>query len=160
MGKTNAPARGKAKQPVEETSNSRKKRAPEPLVVNKDHTRRLQTLRTHTVIYERGIHLADLMDTSLPNIVADRGWERFVQHPNVANVTLVRDFYASMVPKTFYTGGSVLVRGFEVQVTEDIINDYFGTTPIPQDALPFGYRTFDGPNGQLASLLRGNDDSR
>ncbi|KAK0572936.1 hypothetical protein LWI29_000660 [Acer saccharum] len=45
-------------------------------------------------------------------------------------------------------------------VTEDIINNYFGTTPIPQDELPLGYKTFDGTNGQLAKLLRGNEDDR
>ena len=160
MGKTNDPAGGKGKKPVEGTSKSRKKKAPEPLVENREYTRRLQKLQTHTVIFERGIHLAELMDTSLPSIVAERGWERLVQQPNVANVTLVREFYASMVPKTFYTGSSVLVRGIEVQVTEGIINNYYGTAPFPQAALPLGYKTFDGSNGRLASLLRGNDDER
>ncbi|KAK0608611.1 hypothetical protein LWI29_033352 [Acer saccharum] len=162
MARTNDPAGGKAKakMPVEGTSQTRKKKAPEPLAVNRDYTRRLQKLQTHAIIYERGIHLAELKDTSLPKIVKDRVWEKFVQHPAVANVTLVRDFYASMVLKTFIAGGLVLVRGIEVQVTEDIINSYFGTTPIPQDELPLGYKTFDGTNGQLAKLLRGNEDDR
>ena len=102
MGKSRIPTGGKAKMLTEGTSKGKKKQAPEPLIENRDYNRRLHKLRTHTIIYERGIHLAELMDTSLPNIIAERGWERFVQHPVVANATLVREFYASMVPKTFY----------------------------------------------------------
>ena len=93
-------------------------------------------------------------------MIAERGWERFVQHRVMENATLVREFYASMVSKTFYLGGAVLVRGIEVQVTESIINDYFGTVPISQNDLPLGYEVFEGSNGQLASLLRGNEDDR
>ncbi|KAK3218339.1 hypothetical protein Dsin_012309 [Dipteronia sinensis] len=49
-----------------EVSKGKKKKAPEPLIKNRDYTRRLQKHQSHTLILERGIHIADLIDTSMP----------------------------------------------------------------------------------------------
>ncbi|KAK0576321.1 hypothetical protein LWI29_015384 [Acer saccharum] len=76
----------------------------------------------------------------------------------LANITLVREFFASMVPKTFRSRGCVLVRNVVVEISKNRINEHFGTTPMRQSALPLGYAPFDGDFKKLAKLLKGNED--
>ncbi|KAK2640295.1 hypothetical protein Ddye_028090 [Dipteronia dyeriana] len=87
-------------------------------------------------------------------------WETFMQHPVVGNTTLVRDFYANMVQKVFFTSSMVQMRGVAVQISENIINTHFGITLVSQNTLPLGYCSFDGSQEELAGLLRGNGDTR
>ena len=154
---------GKTKQANPKDGTSRGTRASQglgPCVQNKDFTARLRILKDRTVIFERGIQLDSLSDTSIPRIVRNHKWENFVQNPGVANLTLVREFLASMIPRYFTSGGAVMVRGVQVQVSEDRINNLFGTDPVPQPQAPFGYTPYSGNSEELARLLRGNDDGR
>ncbi|KAK0573606.1 hypothetical protein LWI29_010723 [Acer saccharum] len=129
-----------------------------PCVRNRDYATRKAILMVRPIIHERGIHVSTLENTTIPTIVEARKWEKFVASRGLANLTWVREFFASMVPETFRNGGCVLVRDVVVEISKRKINEHFGTTPVRQSALPLGYASFDGDSEKLAKLLRGNDD--
>ncbi|KAK0595513.1 hypothetical protein LWI29_007389 [Acer saccharum] len=154
---------GKTKQTNPKKGTSKGTRASQglgPCIQNKDFVARLRAIKDRTVIFERGIQVDSFSDTSIPKMVKDHKWENFVKNPGVANLTVVKEFYASMVPRYFNNGGAVMVRGVQVLVSEDIINNLFGTDQIPQPQAPLGYTPYSGSSEQLAKLLRGNDDGR
>ncbi|KAK0597270.1 hypothetical protein LWI29_023543 [Acer saccharum] len=110
------------------------------------------------IIYEKGIQVSTPEGTSIPTIVEARKLENFVMSRGLAIITLVREFFASMVPETFRSRGCVLVRNVVVEISENKINEHFGTTPVRQSTLPLGYAPFNGDSEKLAKLLRGNED--
>ncbi|KAK0606562.1 hypothetical protein LWI29_000686 [Acer saccharum] len=129
-----------------------------PCVRNRDYGTRKAILMNCPIIHERGIQVSTLESTTIPAIVEARKWENFVMSRGLANITLVREFFTSMVPETFRSRGCVLVRNVVVEILENKINEHFGTTPVRQSALPLGYASFDGDFEKLAELLRGNED--
>ncbi|KAK0605967.1 hypothetical protein LWI29_032665 [Acer saccharum] len=154
---------GKTKQANPKEGTSRGTRTSQglgPCVQNKDFVAKLRVLKDRTVIFERGIQLYSLSDTSIPRIVRNHKWDNFVQNPGVANLTIVREFLTSMIPRNFNSKGVVMVREVQVQVSEDTINNLFDTYPISQPQAPFGYTLYSENSEELARLLRGNEDGR
>ncbi|KAK2660095.1 hypothetical protein Ddye_006628 [Dipteronia dyeriana] len=78
------------------------------------------------------------------------------QRPEVANVSLVKEFYASMIPKAVKEGGAILVRDIQVMINATKINAHLGMTNYPQ--FRKGYKSRHNTRSSLAMALRGTDD--
>ncbi|KAL5808315.1 hypothetical protein ACOSQ3_029006 [Xanthoceras sorbifolium] len=58
-------------------------------------------------------------------VVNQRGWGKFVQQPIRASLKVVYEFYTVMVPEEFLIGGPVFVKGHEVDISVEAINEYY-----------------------------------
>ncbi|KAL5812460.1 hypothetical protein ACOSQ3_027410 [Xanthoceras sorbifolium] len=81
---------------------------------------------------ERGVDIEMLDGTGILAAVRVRQWECYVQHPSNANERLVREFYASIVLDDFFVSGTVVVQGWQITLTPEVVNDYFGLLNLPQ----------------------------
>ena len=152
------PPKGNKRARASEGSSRGEDQGVAPCVRNREFATRRAILTNRPIIYERGIQVHTLEGTSIPDIVRSRNWENFVRTPNLANMTMVREFYASMVPAYFRNRGCVLVRDVVVEITERTINAHFGTAPVSQNRLPLGFTHFEEGPEALARLLRRNDN--
>lgn len=152
-----APKKGKGK-----ASGSRNRRIDEHSLRNALYAGRLRNILTRTVHHDRAIDLEDVGGTDIVRQVEGMGWRQFVTKPrNRANVSIVREFYASMIPDEFLEGKSVRVRDVDVFIRPQDINDYYGTTSLDdlQNGLPREgtFRLYDST--LAASLRREMNDS-
>ena len=69
------------------------------------------------MIVERGISLDELGQTSIPEVMEERVWTRYVKQPSLANYALTREFYANMVQQQFTAHKVVMVRGVPVVIS-------------------------------------------
>ncbi|KAK2647473.1 hypothetical protein Ddye_014962 [Dipteronia dyeriana] len=116
----------------------------------------MEKLNDANIIFERGMHLVELKDTPIPTTVTQRGWRNFVSVPADANVSLVKEFYASIIPEAVKEGRPVLVRDILVMINPTKINAHFCTSDYPQ--FNKGYRSMHNTKSSLAMALRGTDD--
>ncbi|KAL5812425.1 hypothetical protein ACOSQ3_027375 [Xanthoceras sorbifolium] len=93
--------------------------------VNLDFKEHKRMFHKRVLYLERGIDVASMEGTVIPAMIADRQWERYVQHPNDASKKLVKEFYASMIPEDFFAYGTVLVQGHPMTLTPEIVNNFF-----------------------------------
>ncbi|KAL5834482.1 hypothetical protein ACOSQ4_013979 [Xanthoceras sorbifolium] len=77
------------------------------------------------MIQEKGIDLEELWNTFVPMVVNQRGWGKFVQQPIRASYTVILEFYATMIPDVFMNDGPVNVKGRQVAITVEAINEYY-----------------------------------
>ncbi|KAL5767362.1 hypothetical protein ACOSP7_013973 [Xanthoceras sorbifolium] len=73
------------------------------------------------MIQEKGIDLEELWNTFVPMVVNQRGWGKFVQQP----ICAILEFYATMILDVFMNGGPVNVKGRQVAITVEVINEYY-----------------------------------
>ena len=66
--------------------------------------------------------------------MAEHGWTIFARHPDVANATLVQEFYAHGPSPTI---PFVFCRGQPVALDEDTINAYYGIQSTEDDHTDF-----------------------
>ena len=146
-----APKKGKTK-----GSGSRNRRVLENSHRNGLYTHRLENIRNRTIHPDRSIDLNDVGGTDIVRQVEGMGWRQFVTKPRErANVSIVREFYAGMIPSEFLEGRSVKVRDVDVFVRPDDINRYYGT--ISHEDLPTGFpkmHIFRLYDSTLAASLR------
>ncbi|KAK1582713.1 hypothetical protein Q3G72_017587 [Acer saccharum] len=83
------------------------------------------------IIPEKGINVPELSQTPIPQMIASRSWETYVQHSPRYCPHIVREFYAGIIPRNYLLGGAVWVRGREVRINASDINRYFRTS-IPE----------------------------
>ncbi|KAK1575087.1 hypothetical protein Q3G72_002470 [Acer saccharum] len=121
-----------------------------------DNPKRWALFGNRKVWPERGINLKVFGSTFIPDAVETMGWGGFVRTPNVAALDLVREFYYAMVPHRFTQGIPVIVRGREILITANKINEWFGTSQDLGDyvdGIP-NHDFFEPYNGYLAADLR------
>ena len=125
---------------------------------NVDYATRIVNMSTRGFICEKGITTSGLESTNIPEIIANRNWARLTHVPPRYHPVLVREFYASMVPDVFDDSGIVWVRGIQLVVNADAINDYLSTARIPRldqyDGLPGNIRRYYTPQDIARSLRR------
>ncbi|KAK2650729.1 hypothetical protein Ddye_018218, partial [Dipteronia dyeriana] len=105
---------------------------------NREYNTRLAILVNQPIIFERGIQISSLIGTTIPSIIRLRTWENYMATLSLDNITVVKEFYVGMI-------------------SEQMINEHFGTNLVCQDILPLSYTRFDGSLETLAKLLRGNE---
>ena len=127
---------------------------PSLCVQNRAYSKRMALLNKAKIIFERGILLDDFQGTKIPDIVEKRKWQKFVGPSAVSNISLVKEFYASMDPEEVRKGGPVLVRGHEFQITAQKINAHF-ETPDYVD-LDQGFAVCALAKSEKFSALRGH----
>ncbi|KAK2662098.1 hypothetical protein Ddye_000672 [Dipteronia dyeriana] len=96
-------------------------------------------------------------DTIVPTTLVQRGWQNFVSVLADANVSLVKEFYASMIPEPVKKGSVVFVRDIPFMINATKINAHFGTSNYPQ--FRKGYRSRHNTKSSLVMALRGTYDS-
>jgi hypothetical protein len=143
-------------------SGSRNRRVNEHSLRNALYAGRLSNIFTRTVHPDRAIDLEDVAGTDIVRQVEGMGWRQYVTKPrDRANVSIVREFYASMIPDEFLEGKSVKVRDVDVFIRPQDINDYYEVAS--HDDLPNGipdqgkFRLYD--SSLAASLRREMNDS-
>ena len=82
------------------------------------------------LIAERGITINEI-DIGITSVVDFRGWRKFVQQPQAAVPSIVREFYANFSEAV---DGRTFVRGKRVQINRQSINDFYGLPPSPTSA--------------------------
>ena len=151
------PKKGKGK-----ASSSRSRRVDEHSLRNALYAGRLQNILSRTIHPDRSIDLDDVGGTDIVRQVDGMGWRQFVTTPRSrANVSIVREFYASMIHGEFVTGRSVKVRDVDVFVRPQEINEYYGTSS--HEDLPNGLpqlNIFRLYHPELAESLRREMDNR
>ena len=104
----------------------------------------------------------DVGGTDIVRQVDGMGWRQFVTTPRSrANVSIMREFYASMINGEFVAGRSVKVRDVDVFVRPHEINEYYGTSS--HEDLPNGLpqrNIFRLYHPELAESLRREMDNR
>ncbi|KAK3211787.1 hypothetical protein Dsin_016493 [Dipteronia sinensis] len=118
----------------------------------------MEKLNITKIIFERGIYLEDFKNTPIPVVVEQRKWQSFIKAPGMANITLVKEFFASMDPDVVKKHGPVLVRDREVKIDARIINDLLETPNY--ENLSNGYASVSLGKSEIARALRGIDDGR
>ncbi|KAK2655502.1 hypothetical protein Ddye_008554 [Dipteronia dyeriana] len=131
-------------------------RETQQLVRNRDYGRRMEKLNDVHIIFERGMHLVELKDTPIPMTVGQRGWQNFVSIPTDVSVSLVKEFYTSMIPKAMKEGSAVLLRDIPFMINATKIKAHFGMSNYPK--FRKGYRCRHNTKSSLAMMLRGIDD--
>ncbi|KAI9200140.1 hypothetical protein LWI28_003203 [Acer negundo] len=87
----------------------------------------MEKLNGQKVIFERGIYLEDFKNTPILEIIEKWNWQNFIKVSATANMSLVKEFYASICPEEVKKGKSVLIRGYEFQISAEKINAHFNT---------------------------------
>lgn len=124
---------------------------------NVDYHVRLAHNATRDFLTERGINQHGLESTTIPATINRRNWARFTSTPESYHPSLVREFYASMVPEVFKANGTVWVQGVQVAITSSAINEYLHTVTRPDvfyyDGIPEDTE-FDQSLDRVARSLR------
>ncbi|KAK3222564.1 hypothetical protein Dsin_009589 [Dipteronia sinensis] len=145
-----------AKRPRISASEKRKQQATPCLSQNKDFRSRSSKYQDRPWIIEKGLDVSSLVDTHVPGMVATRHWARYVERPLRPNKRVVAEFYASMIPERFLTGGAVLVQGVAVHITPEAISQYFAAPKVRvnTDHGIEWIEEVDQYRGRLAAVLR------
>ncbi|KAI9169548.1 hypothetical protein LWI28_013921 [Acer negundo] len=111
------------------------RRVDEHSLRNASYAAHLQNILTRTIHPGKAIDLKDVGGWDIRRQVDGMGWNKFITKPRgSANVSIVRDFYASMIYSEFLKGRSVRVREVDVFIQHQEINEYYRT--MPHDDLP------------------------
>ncbi|KAI9160026.1 hypothetical protein LWI28_004383 [Acer negundo] len=133
-------------------------RDPTICIRNRDYSRRMEKLNKMKTIFERGIFIYDFKDTQIVEIVKKRKWLNFIRVSTRANMTLVKELYASMDPEVVKKDGPVLVSDHEFKISTKMINAHFSTPNFVD--LTKGYEGVDVPKAEQLLALRGPTNGR
>ena len=120
-------------------------------------TRLNYSIQHRGISEERGIDISELHATDIPGTIIHRHWNQYVTSPHPYHEMLTREFYASMVPFVFKTRGTVWVRGRQVAISANAINEYLQTPTDPEEEYYEGFPSsanFRPSMGELAANLR------
>ncbi|KAK3225963.1 hypothetical protein Dsin_005825 [Dipteronia sinensis] len=130
--------------PVEDPSDASRRKGKEPMERpvqrHPEFTCRLKSNQRRSMVVERGLNSKDLEGTRFLIDVDRLRWRTYCTIRNQCNKTMVQEFYAAMCWQHFLEGGSMRVRGKNVNFNAKNINEWWETQSYPQWTEGYEYK--------------------